>query len=134
MGNTASQLEKQSTNQANLEKQVASLTANIDRLVTSLSTTQTQVQGAQTTIHEMQTTLENPPVTSEIEPVQEEDPVTTMFEKELTPEERAVFIRKVIKHLTGNYDAIVENKDNQFGKSIAEIVHGIGMILSNPRS
>ena len=138
MGNTASQLEQQSTNQANLEKQVASLTANIDRLVTSLSTTQTQSQVAQATIHEMQANLEAPlPVTSEIVPaleVKEADPITTMFEKELTPEERAVFIRKVIYHLTGNFDGIVENKDNQFGKSIAEIVHGIGMILSNPRS
>ena len=131
MGNTASQLEQQSTNQANLEKQVASLTANIDRLVTSLSTTQTQVQGVQSTIHEMQTTLENPPVTSEIEPVQD-DPVTTMFEKELTREERAEFIRKVVVHLTQNSTDIVENKGNQFGKSIAEIVHGIGMILCSP--
>jgi cell pole-organizing protein PopZ len=136
MGNTPSQLEQQATNQANLEKQVASLTANIDRLVTSLSTTQTQSQTVLATIHEMQAAVENPlPVTSEIEePAQEADPIIANFEKELTPEERAVFIRKVIKHLTGNFDAIVENKDNQFGKSIAEIVNKIGMILSNPKS
>jgi hypothetical protein len=135
MGNTPSQLEQQATNQAHLEKQVASLTAHIDRLVTSLSTTQTQSQTVLATIHEMQAAIENPlPVPSEIEPAQEDDPIIANFEKELTPEERAVFIRKVIKHLTGNFDGIVENKENQFGKSIAEIVNKIGMILSNPKS
>lgn len=135
MGNTPSQLEQQSTNQANLEKQVASLTANIERLVTSLSTTQTQSQTALATIHEMQAELENPPsVTSEIEPAQEDDPIIVNFEKELTQEERTVFIRKVINYLTVNFDSIVENKENQFGKSIAEIVNKIGMILSNPKS
>ena len=52
--------------------------------------------------------------------------------RELTPEERAEFIRKVVVHLTQNSTDIVENKGNQFGKSIAEIVHGIGMILCSP--
>jgi hypothetical protein len=57
-----------------------------------------------------------------------------MFERELTQMERTEFIRKIITYLTLNYAAIVENKDNQFGKSIAEIVNKLGIILcSNPQ-
>lgn len=132
MGNTASQLEQLSANQSNIEKQTAlltELTNNINKLVVNIRTSQTHNNTALSAIQDLKSIYENPPVVvSDIKPDQE-DPITTMFEKELSTEERAEFICKVIVHLTQNSADIVENKDNKYGKSIAEILHEIGMII-----
>jgi len=124
MGNTVSQLEQHASKQANLEKQLAALTANIDKLVTGLTETQNRVNSKQDDAN-----IEYPDDIS----IPLLDPIVVMFERDLTQMERSEFISKVITYLTLNYAAIVENKDNQYGKSIAEIVNKLGIILSNPQ-
>ena len=124
MGNTASQLEQQASKQANLEKQLSALTVNIDKLVTGLTETHSRVNSKQDDAN-----IEYPDISILLL-----DPTVVMFERELTQMERTEFIRKVITYLTLNYAAIVENKDNQYGKSIAEIVNKLCIILcSNPQ-
>lgn len=117
MGNTASQLEQQASKQANLEKQLSALTVNIDKLVTGLTETHSRVNSKQDE--------ECPDITIPLL-----DPTVVMFERELTQAERAEFISKVVTYLTQNSAVIIDNKDNQYGKSIAEIVNKLGIILS----
>jgi hypothetical protein len=131
MGNTASQLEQQASKQENLEKQLSALTVNInkiDKLVTGLKETHSRAQHTVSTIKAMQEN-ELDEFTDITTPLL--DPTIIMFERELTPADREEFISKVIAYLTMNSAAIVENKDNQYGKSIAEIVNKIGFSLSN---
>lgn len=127
MGNTASQLEQQASKQANLEKQLSVLTVNIDKLVTGIKETHSRAQDTVNTIKAMQgnTLNEYPEIAIPLL-----DPTVVMFERELTQAERAEFISKVVAYLTMNSAVIIENKDNQYGKSIAEIVNKLGIILS----
>lgn len=122
MGNTASQIEQLASKQANLEKQLSVLTVNIDKLVTGL--TEMQYRGG---VNYRQDD-ECPDITIPLL-----DPTVVMFERELTSAERGEFISNVVTYLTQNSSVIIENKDNQYGKSIAEIVNKVGIILcSNP--